>query len=75
MANDPRLDPLLVEQFRREGFVVIDELLSDDELAYYEPLVTDAVATRKRHSRSAVRTRSRSTSASICGRTTRPSGR
>ena len=48
MAKDPRLEPALVEQFRRDGFVVIDGLLSEAELDFYEPLVTDAVATRKR---------------------------
>jgi hypothetical protein len=45
---DPLLDPELVEQFQRDGFVVIDSLLTEAELDYYEPLVTDAVATRKR---------------------------
>jgi hypothetical protein len=48
VANEPRLDPALVEQFRRDGFIVIDGLLSEAELDFYEPLVTDAVATRKR---------------------------
>ena len=43
-----RVDPALVEQFRRDGFVVVDGLLTDAELDRYEPLVTDAVATRKR---------------------------
>jgi ectoine hydroxylase-related dioxygenase (phytanoyl-CoA dioxygenase family) len=42
------VDPALVEQFRRAGFVVVDGLLTDDELDRYEHLVTDAVATRKR---------------------------
>ncbi len=44
----PLLDPALVDRFRRDGFVVIDGLLSEAELDFYEPLVTDAVATRKR---------------------------
>jgi ectoine hydroxylase-related dioxygenase (phytanoyl-CoA dioxygenase family) len=42
------IDAALIEQFRRDGFVVIDGLLSDDELAHYGPLVTEAVARRKR---------------------------
>jgi ectoine hydroxylase-related dioxygenase (phytanoyl-CoA dioxygenase family) len=41
------LDPDVVERFRRDGFVVVDGLLADDELAHYEPLVTAAVARRK----------------------------
>jgi hypothetical protein len=48
VATAPLLDLALVEQFRRDGFVVIDGLLSDAELDFYEPLVTNAVATRKR---------------------------
>jgi Phytanoyl-CoA dioxygenase (PhyH) len=42
------IDRGLVERFRRDGFVVVDGLLTDDELDRYEPLVTAAVATRKR---------------------------
>jgi ectoine hydroxylase-related dioxygenase (phytanoyl-CoA dioxygenase family) len=42
------LDADLVDRFRRDGYVVVDDLLSGDELDHYEPLVTDAVATRKR---------------------------
>jgi len=36
-----------IERFRRDGYVVVDGLLTDDELAHYEPLVTTAVAQRK----------------------------
>jgi ectoine hydroxylase-related dioxygenase (phytanoyl-CoA dioxygenase family) len=35
-----------IDAFRRDGFVVIDALLSADELDHYEPLVTAAVARR-----------------------------
>ena len=40
------LDPGLVESFRRDGFVVVDGLLTDDELDRYNELVTNAVASR-----------------------------
>ena len=36
-----------IERFRRDGYVVVDGLLTDNELAHYEPLVTTAVAQRK----------------------------
>jgi ectoine hydroxylase-related dioxygenase (phytanoyl-CoA dioxygenase family) len=41
------VETALVERFQRDGFVVVDGLLSDAELDHYEPLVTAAVATRK----------------------------
>ena len=31
------VDPALVEQFRRDGFVVVDGLFTEAELDYYEP--------------------------------------
>ncbi|MGQ0824734.1 MAG: phytanoyl-CoA dioxygenase family protein [Actinomycetota bacterium] len=37
----------VVESFRRDGYVVIDGLLTDAELDHFEPLVTAAVARRK----------------------------
>lgn len=39
----------LVDAFRRDGFVVVPDLLTEDELAHYEPLVTAAVRDRGRH--------------------------
>jgi ectoine hydroxylase-related dioxygenase (phytanoyl-CoA dioxygenase family) len=44
--SDEPLDPALVDAFDRDGFVVVDGLLSDDELTRYERCVTDAVARR-----------------------------
>ena len=41
------IDPAIVVAFRRDGYVVVDGLVSDDELDHYEPLVTAAVAHRK----------------------------
>ncbi len=41
--------PEQVAAFERDGYVVVDGLLTGDELAHYEPLVTAAVAYRKRH--------------------------
>jgi ectoine hydroxylase-related dioxygenase (phytanoyl-CoA dioxygenase family) len=38
--------PEQIEAFRTNGFVVVDGLLTDEELDRYEPLVTDAVAER-----------------------------
>ena len=37
-----------MQQFRRDGFVVVDGLITDAELDDYETLVTEAVARRKR---------------------------
>ena len=34
------------EQFERDGFVVVDNLLTDEELAFFEPIVTEAVHIR-----------------------------
>jgi ectoine hydroxylase-related dioxygenase (phytanoyl-CoA dioxygenase family) len=42
------LDPALLESFARDGFVVVDGLLTDDELDEYEAHVTAAVAYRTR---------------------------
>lgn len=38
--------PALVDAFRRDGFVVVDGLLTDEELDHFEPLVTAAVERR-----------------------------
>jgi ectoine hydroxylase-related dioxygenase (phytanoyl-CoA dioxygenase family) len=42
------VSPALVDAFARDGFVVVDGLLTDDELATYERHVTAAVARRAR---------------------------
>ena len=42
------VDTDFVQQFRRDGFVVVDGLITDAELDDYETLVTEAVARRKR---------------------------
>jgi hypothetical protein len=42
------LAPELVERFGRDGYVVVDGLLDAGELEHYEPLVSNAVARRKR---------------------------
>jgi ectoine hydroxylase-related dioxygenase (phytanoyl-CoA dioxygenase family) len=41
------VDEALVEQFRRDGFVVVPDLLRADELDRFAPAVTRAVARRK----------------------------
>jgi ectoine hydroxylase-related dioxygenase (phytanoyl-CoA dioxygenase family) len=43
------LDATVVEAFERDGFVVVPDLLTADELAHYEPLVSAAVAQRTAH--------------------------
>jgi ectoine hydroxylase-related dioxygenase (phytanoyl-CoA dioxygenase family) len=43
------VDDALVEAFDRDGFVVVPDLLTADELAHYEPLVSEAVARRTAH--------------------------
>jgi ectoine hydroxylase-related dioxygenase (phytanoyl-CoA dioxygenase family) len=43
------LDPQLVEDFRRDGFVVVPHLLTAGELARYRPAVDAAVARRSRN--------------------------
>ena len=40
------LSPDLVERFRRDGFVVVPDLLTSEETERYGQLVTDAVHTR-----------------------------
>ncbi len=47
-ALTARLAPL-VEAFRRDGFVVVPDLLGADELARFEKAVDEAVARRSRH--------------------------
>ena len=53
-----------IEAFRTNGFIVIDDLLTDAELDTFEPLVTAAVAYRSAatsaHSRNLLRTTHRS---------------
>jgi len=49
----------LVESFRREGFVVVPDLLSADELRRYGVAVDDAVAKRSRHDTRALAEKSR----------------
>ena len=39
----------LVDAFRRDGFVVVPDLLTEEELDHYAPLVTAAVRERARH--------------------------
>jgi ectoine hydroxylase-related dioxygenase (phytanoyl-CoA dioxygenase family) len=41
------VDPVLVNAFQRDGFVVVPDLLSTDELARYGALVNEAVSERK----------------------------
>jgi len=43
------LSPQLVEDFRRDGFVVVPDLLEPDELRRYGAAVDEAVARRSRH--------------------------
>src|SRR5262245_35699827 len=40
------VDPALVERFRRDGFVVVPDLLTGDELSRYDEAVTAAVRSR-----------------------------
>jgi hypothetical protein len=62
-ATGPRLlDEETVAGFERAGFVVVDGLLTDDELDRYAAAVTAAVADRTRDDRRAA-TSSRSCSA------------
>ena len=46
---DTALTPQLVEEFRRDGFVVVPGLLSADELRRYGAAVDEAVAKRSSH--------------------------
>jgi hypothetical protein len=43
------LDPALITAFGRDGFVVVPDLLRDDELRTYGAAVDDGVALRSRH--------------------------
>src|SRR3954454_10392692 len=47
-ASDRIVDPELVERFRRDGYVVVPDLFSDDELDHYGAAVTAAVKDRTR---------------------------
>ena len=73
------LTPRLVEDFRRDGFVVVPDLLSADELVRFGAAVDQAVARRSRHDRGRWprrRSTSRaSSSARTSGRTATRSGR
>ncbi len=42
------LDVAIIDAFHRDGYAVVDGVLTDVELDHYEPLVTGAVAARKR---------------------------
>jgi hypothetical protein len=44
-----QIDPALISSFQRDGFVVVPDLLSPDELRAFGPDVDDAVALRSRH--------------------------
>jgi ectoine hydroxylase-related dioxygenase (phytanoyl-CoA dioxygenase family) len=43
------LDPALIERFRHEGYVVVPNLLTKQEIDHYQVVVRDAVARRKQH--------------------------
>src|SRR5262245_42868010 len=45
-ANTALLSADLIEQFRRDGFVIVPDLLMVEEIERYGRLVTDAVGTR-----------------------------
>lgn len=49
VTNVGGLAPNLIERFRHDGFVVVPELLSPDELARFGAAVDEAVARRSRH--------------------------
>ncbi len=51
---DPGTDPDLVAAFDRDGFVVVPELLTPDELTTYAKATDEAVARRSRHDRRAL---------------------
>ena len=49
MTAPAALSPRLVEDFRRDGFVVVPDLLTTDELSRFGAAVDEAVARRSRH--------------------------
>lgn len=49
MNNHPLVSPQQIASFRREGFVVIDDLLTESELEKFAAAVDRAVADRKRN--------------------------
>jgi len=51
--------PQLVEDFRRDGFVVVPDLLTPDELTRYGTAVDAAVARRSAHDRRGLADKSR----------------
>src|SRR5438094_3615133 len=53
------LDPALVAGFERDGFVVVPDLLTADELGVFGAAVSDAVASRKAHDTRALAEKSR----------------
>ncbi len=58
-AVTPDLDPELVDDFRRDGFVVVPDLLGPDELERFGSAVDDGVALRSRHDTRALADKSR----------------
>jgi ectoine hydroxylase-related dioxygenase (phytanoyl-CoA dioxygenase family) len=56
---EPTVDQQLVEQFRADGFVVVPEVLTSDELDHFAPLVTDAVGRRQAHDQRSLGEKSR----------------
>ncbi len=46
MITEQPIDPSLIESFRRDGYVVVPDLLTDDELAHYGTEVTASVKAR-----------------------------
>jgi ectoine hydroxylase-related dioxygenase (phytanoyl-CoA dioxygenase family) len=59
VSNEQLVPNDLVEQFRTDGFVVVPDLLSIDELEHYGPLVTAAVKARTAHDTTPLEAKSR----------------
>jgi ectoine hydroxylase-related dioxygenase (phytanoyl-CoA dioxygenase family) len=57
--TETMVSPELIEQFRRDGFVVVPDLLTIDELDHFAPLVTEAVARRQAHDSRPLESKSR----------------
>jgi len=51
--------PELIEQFRRDGFVVVPDLLNSEEIDRFAPLVTEAVDRRQAHDERPLEAKSR----------------
>jgi ectoine hydroxylase-related dioxygenase (phytanoyl-CoA dioxygenase family) len=58
-VDAPLVSPQLVEQYRRDGFVVVDGLVDDDELDRFAAAVTAAVDRRRAHDGRALAEKSR----------------